>query len=73
MNDASNPFTALYTFDEYGQLKYKDGALAKLSELSGRDSLTGKANYTAAEQYEKLVAMGYGKYMEYDSSGNKID
>ena len=73
MNDASNPFTSLYTFDEHGQLKYKDGALAQLSDLAGRDSLTGKANYTAAEQYEKLVAMGYEKYMEYDSSGNKID
>jgi len=41
MNDASNPFTALYTFDEEGQLKYREGALAKLSDLSGRNSLTG--------------------------------
>jgi hypothetical protein len=37
MNSASNPFSALYTFDEYGQLKYKNGALAQLSEIISRD------------------------------------
>ena len=73
MNSANNPFSALYTFDEYGQLKYKDGALEQLSQLVNRDSLTGKANMTAEEQYNRLVSMGYGKYMEYDNSGNAID
>jgi polyhydroxyalkanoate synthesis regulator phasin len=34
--------------------------------------LTGEANYTAEEQYNKLVEWGYEKYMKYDSSGNEI-
>ena len=73
MNSANNPFSALYTFDEYGQLKYKDGGLEQLSQLVGRNSLTGQANMSAEEQYSRLVSMGYGKYMDYDSSGNPID
>ena len=73
MNAASNPFSALYTFDEYGQLKYQNGAFQQLANISSRDKLTGQGNYTAADQYAKLVAMGFEKYMQYDSSGNKID
>jgi hypothetical protein len=42
------------------------------SDLMGRDEVTGKANYTAEEQYNKLVAAGLEKYMKYDSSGNEI-
>lgn len=73
MNAASNPFSALYTFDEYGQLKYQNGAFQQLANISSRDKLTGQGNYTAADQYVKLVSMGFEKYMQYDSSGNKID
>lgn len=73
MNAASNPFSALYTFDEYGQLRYKNAGFQNLSKLSGRDSLTGQGNLSAADQYATLVSMGFEKYMQYDSSGNKID
>ena len=65
-------FNALYKFSESGQLYYQPGALEWLSDLSGRNATTGEANYTAKEQYEKIVAAGYGFAMEYDSSGNKI-
>ena len=68
----NSAFKALYQFDENGQLKYKDGKLEQLSDLVGRDAVTGQANYTAKEQYEKLVEMGYAEQMMYDSSGNEI-
>ena len=78
MNNAKNPFQALYTFDEYGQLKYtKDSngksALEKLSYMVGRNELTGEPNMTAEEQYKQWIAWGFEKYMEYDSSGAKIE
>lgn len=71
-------FSALYGFSESGQLYYKDvyadnkSAFEWLSDLVGRNEVTGEANYTAEEQYNKLVAAGFGFAMEYDSSGNKI-
>ena len=68
----NSAFKALYQFDENGQLKYQPGKLEQLSDLVGRDAVTGKANYTAKEQYEKLVEMGYAEQMMYDSSGNEI-
>ena len=68
----NSAFKALYQFDENGQLKYQPGKLEQLSDLVGRNEVTGKANYTAKEQYEKLVEMGYAEQMMYDSSGNEI-
>ena len=65
-------FSALYGFGESGQLYYKDGALAWLSDLSGRNATTGEANYTAEEQYKRLVDAGFEFAMKYDSSGNEI-
>lgn len=71
-------FSALYGFSESGQLYYKDvyadgkSAFEWLSDLAGRDATTGEANYTAEEQYNKLVAAGFGFAMKYDSSGNEI-
>lgn len=44
-----------------------------LSELNKRDPVTGQAKYTAKQQYEMLKKAGFAKFMEYDSSGNKID
>jgi len=38
----------LYTFDENGQLKYKDGKLEKLSKMSGTDKY-GNPNKSAKE------------------------
>ena len=71
-------FSALYGFSETGQLYYKDvykdnkSAFEWLSDLVGRNEVTGEANYTAQEQYNRLVEAGFGFAMEYDSSGNKI-
>ena len=65
-------FSALYGFGESGQLYYKEGALAWLSDLSGRNATTGEANYTAEEQYKRLVDAGFEFAMKYDSSGNEI-
>ena len=71
-------FSALYGFSESGQLYYKDvyadgkGAFEWLSDLVGRNEVTGEANYTAEEQYNKLVEAGFGFAMQYDSAGNEI-
>ena len=73
LNKNNGPFSSLYEFDEEGQLKYKKGKFKWLSDLAGANPKTGKANYTVKQQYQKLVKAGYGKYMQYDSEGNKID
>ena len=75
MNDSHNPFSSLYTFDEYGQLKYNNPNFESFMKLVGRDSETGKANMTAKEQYNEILRIDpqFAKYMEYDNSGNKID
>ena len=75
MNDNHNPFSRLYTFDEYGQLKYNNPNFEDFMKMVGRDSETGKANMTAKEQYQKILAMNpaFAKYMDYDNSGNPID
>lgn len=72
-NTDNRGFDKLYGFKEDGQMYYKDNAFAKFAEMVGRDSGTGAANYTAEEQYNALVSMGFESQMEYDSSGNKID
>ena len=66
-------FSKFYTFDEYGQLKYNDNELgfSFLADLLSVDD-QGKPKYTLEEQYNALVAQGFQKYMEYDSSGNEI-
>ena len=72
MNSSQNPFSALYKFDENGQIKYQNNALEQFSQMVGSNE-QGKPNMTAKEQYNKLVSMGYGDYLKYDSEGNKID
>ena len=83
--DRNNPFNQLYQFDEHGQLKYNDnlkitgadgktktGAFAFLSDLMAQDE-TGKAKYTAKQQYDALVAAGFSDYMKYKSDGTEIE
>ena len=79
-------FSSLYTFDENGQLQYNNNkktykingekksltGFEFLSELNRRKA-NGQAVYTAKQQVQILKNNGFGKYMEYDSSGNKID
>ena len=78
LNDQSYPFSSLYEFDENGQLKYKDGQLAALSNLMGRNDggskTPGAANYTAKEQYQMIIGMNkdFAKYMDYNESGEYV-
>ena len=72
LNSSKNPYSTLYTFDEYGQLRYKDGRLEEMSKLVGRNEY-GKANMTAEQQYKELIKLVPSQYLDYDSSGNKID
>ena len=74
LNKQNGPFDQLYTFDEYGQLKYKDGALEKLSAISSRQDKYGNAK-TAEQQYNEILALNpdFANYMDVDSSGNKLD
>ena len=72
LNVQNGPFSSLYEFDEAGQLKYKPGAFAALTERFGGDTNTGKPNYSVKEQYEWLLANGYGEYMKYNESGEEI-
>ena len=66
-------FSRLYTFDEYGQLKYNNSALGFkfLSDLMEVDDY-GKPKYSAEEQYNIIRAAGFGDYMKYTSSGEEI-
>ena len=66
-------FSELYTFDENGQIKYKEGKFAELSKVFGADSTTGKPNNSVEEQYNWLISQGYGYAMQYDDEGNEID
>ena len=68
------PFNSLYTFDEYGQLKYQKGAFEKLSYLMGTDEY-GKPNLTAEEQYNYVIGtLGIDEeLLKYNDSGELID
>ena len=48
------------------------GGLAALADLMATD-IHGKPKYTAKEQYEKLLAWGFGEEMKYNDSGELID
>ena len=67
-------FNRLYTFDENGTIQYNDSDLgfAWLSDLVARDEY-GNTKYTNEEQYNRIVAEGYGAYMQQDSSGALIE
>lgn len=71
----SNPFSALYHFDENGQIVYQPHAFANLSKIMGTDKY-GNPNYNAKQQYEMIQKLGVkniDQYLQYDSSGNKIE
>ena len=73
------PLGQLYTFDEEGQMKFrddvqlngKDGSMLFLTDLMGFDE-NGKANYTNKEKYEILMANGFEDYMKYNANGEQI-
>ena len=64
-------FKDWYTFDEQGQLKYNEGAYDFLSDLVSRDA-NNVPKYSLEEQYNILLAQGYGAQMRYTSSGEEI-
>ena len=74
-NELNNksPFSKLYTFDTNGQLVYQNNAFEQLSKMSGTDAY-GKPNKTPKEQYDYIInTLGIDKkWLQYDSSGNKI-
>ena len=74
VNAKSNPFTSLYKINDKGQLEYKNGALQKLSAISGRDN-SGKPYKTVKQQYDAIVKMNpkFANFMKYDQSGNAIE
>lgn len=72
--NTNGPFNSLYTFDENGQLKYKNGALNKLSKLNETDKY-GKPKMSSEEQYDYIVnTLGISEqYLQTTASGEKID
>ena len=72
--NTNGPFNSLYTFDENGQLKYKKGALNKLSKLNETDKY-GKPKMSSEQQYDYIVnTLGIDEqYLLTTASGEKID
>ena len=72
--NTNGPFNSLYTFDENGQLKYKKGALNKLSKLNETDKY-GKPKMSSEQQYDYIVnTLGIDEqYLQTTASGEKID
>lgn len=66
-----SPFGKIYTFDSNGQLQYQKGMRTQMTKLLGYDE-NGKANYTNEQKYYKLLEMGFGEYMQFDSNGTEI-
>ena len=58
---------------ELAQITQIEGGFAALMELWARDPQTLEPKYTPAEQYAIAQSLGFGNYMLYDQSGNKIE
>lgn len=75
----NEPLGKLYTFDEQGQMHFRDdvtmngqkGAMNFLTNLMGFDE-NGKANYTNEQKYNILKQYGFDEYMKYNSNGEQI-
>ena len=75
----NEPLGKLYTFDEQGQMHFRDdvnmngqqGAMNFLTDLMGFDE-NGKANYTNEQKYNILKQYGFDEYMKYNSNGEQI-
>ena len=75
----NEPLGKLYTFDENGQMHFRDdvtmngqkGAMNFLTNLMGFDE-NGKANYTNEQKYNILKRYGFDEYMKYNSNGEQI-
>lgn len=58
---------------ELAEITQIEGGFAALMELWARDPQTLEPKYTPAEQYAIAQSLGFGNYMLYDQSGNKIE
>ena len=73
LNEKS-PFASLYQFDENGQLIYQNGAFEQFTQMVGTDK-HGKPNMSVEDQYKYITeTLGIdASYLQYDSSGKKIE
>ena len=72
LNNSNSIWSALYTIDENGQQVYQsEEAQQAYTYLFGQQD-TNAPNMSAREQYDWLVAHGFGQYMQFDSSGSEI-
>lgn len=77
----NSEYSRIFKLTDSGLLQYRDEDLDKNSNLVGLFALaalnetdaSGKAKYTAEEQYNMLVGMNFGKEMQYTTSGEAID
>lgn len=71
LNSEESPFSQFYTYDEYGQIKFKDDGFRKLEEIVHQND-QGQT-LTPKEQYDLLVGKyGLGAYGKYKSDGTEI-
>lgn len=61
-----------FTFGKGTKYEFTGTGFEAFSEIFKRDEHE-VPKYTAEEQYNMAKAFGWGEYMQYDSSGNKID
>ena len=75
LNSTNNPWSTLYTFDENGQQKYRDGVFEAFSYMLGTDE-NYQPNMNAVEQYNYITSeSGLGisdAMLVYDASGKEI-
>lgn len=77
----NSEYSRIFQLTDSGLLQYRDEDLDKNSNLVGLFALaalnetdaSGKAKYTAEEQYNMLVGMNFGKEMQYTTSGEEIN
>ena len=70
LNAENSPLSQFYTYDENGQLKYKEGGFQALSAIM-RQNDQG-VTITPKEQYDLMLKYGLGEYMKYNSEGQEL-
>lgn len=74
LNSEASPLSTLYTFDETGQLHFKDKSYEWLANLFKTGDY-GNIGLTPKEQYETIIKYNpeFANFMKYDSSGKAIN
>ena len=68
----NGPFSRFYTFDENGQIVYRENGLEELTELFNPQYENNGIKYTAEEQVALAKAYGLGDFMKKDSEGKTL-